>query len=286
VALERRGAGVYFYATRRVGGRVVKKYRGAGWVAEFAARLADIRRLETQLDLTDRRIRRDDLRDQNAALRAWFAAADRLVFAALESAGWHRARRQLRKRRGPTVGALLTVDELPWVSSDLAARAGAIDPDVTAKASKGDKAALRAVDEFLDNPAARALWGDTGRHVLAKWVEVYAGANVVQRRAVVRFASDLRARLAGPNPSALGTLIAERVVLGWLFVSWAEYQYAGHLAGLKDLKLSTFYLKRVEFAHRNLMSACRTLAKVRRAELPSVLALVNVTAPAAVDGTG
>ncbi|MBX9584582.1 MAG: hypothetical protein K2X87_30130 [Gemmataceae bacterium] len=42
--------------------------------------------------------------------------------------------------------------------------------------------------------------------------------------------------------------------------------------------------KRVDSAHRNLMAACRPLAKVRKSKLPDVLALVNVNPPAAAEG--
>ena len=31
------------------------------------------------------------------------------------------------------------------------------------------------VDAFLGNPAAVALWGDMGRRLLQRWIEIYAG---------------------------------------------------------------------------------------------------------------
>jgi hypothetical protein len=73
-------------------------------------------------------------------------------------------------------------------------------------------------------------------------------------------------------------LLAERVVLAWLFLSWCEDQYAAQLERL-SWQESECHTRRIEMAHRSLMSACRTLAKVRRAKLPDVLALVNVSPP-------
>lgn len=279
MALEQRGGGLYYYTSRRVGGRVVKRYVGRGQCAVLASRLDALDRDRREQAAFDRRADLNELREQNAALREWLAAVDGVVAAALGLAGWHRVRRQWRRRRGATVGTLARIEQLPWVSPELLARAGEIDPATVEKAGKGDKAALQAVDEYLDNPAAMAFWGDLGRHVLAKWVEQYAGKNVVMRRAMPRFASDMRARLAGPDPNPLNLLLAEQVVLAWLFASWSDYQYAGTVGELQP-KQGEFHLKRIALAHRNLMSACRTLAKVRRASLPDVLALVNVNPPA------
>jgi hypothetical protein len=100
----------------------------------------------------------------------------------------------------------------------------------------------------------------------------------VIRAGVIRFASDLRSQLAGPAPSALDLVVAERVVLGWVFLNWAEWQYAALASGL-NLRQSDFHLRRIDMAHRKLMTACRTLAKVKKAKLPDVLALVNVNPP-------
>ena len=98
------------------------------------------------------------------------------------------------------------------------------------------------------------------------------------RRAIWRFASDLRFGLAGPNPTSLDYLLAERVVIGWVFVHWFEAQFARQLTKL-TLKETEFHTKRIEMANRTLMSAARTLAKVKKSKLPDVLALVNVNPP-------
>lgn len=71
-------------------------------------------------------------------------------------------------------------------------------------------------------------------------------------------------------------LLAERVVIGWVFVNYCESAY---LNGLDKLTwdVSRCHTQRIELAHRTLMAACATLAKVRRAKLPDLLALVNVS---------
>jgi hypothetical protein len=136
VALERRGGGVYYYSSRRIGRRVVKRYVGSGVVAQAAAQLDLAQRELRRPDRASARFDLEDLRLQNAALREWLAAVDGVVAAALVLCGWHRPRRQWRKKRGTTVNALASVDQLSWVPSELAERAGALDPDTIEKAGK------------------------------------------------------------------------------------------------------------------------------------------------------
>jgi len=120
--------------------------------------------------------------------------------------------------------------------------------------------------------------------LLQRWIETYAGDCLTISRAIWQFASDLRSGLAGPNPTALDYLLAERVVIGWVFLHWCEAQYARQMAKL-SWKESEFHTKRIEMANRNLMTAARTLAKVKKSKLPDVLALVSVAPPAAGPAT-
>src|SRR5262249_1352382 len=83
----------------------------------------------------------------------------------------------------------------------------------TPRTSGAVKAAyVYAADQAL--PAAVALWGDIGRRLLQWWIKLFAGDCLRIQRAVWWFASDLRSRLAGPNPSALDLRLADRVVGG------------------------------------------------------------------------
>lgn len=75
---------------------------------------------------------------------------------------------------------------------------------------------------------------------------------------------------------AVDLLLVEKIVIAWLFSAWAEDQLARALTTKLAIKEHEVFVKRVELANRVLMSACRTLAKVRRSKLPDVLALVNV----------
>jgi hypothetical protein len=75
-------------------------------------------------------------------------------------------------------------------------------------------------------------------------------------------------------------LVAERVVVAWVALSYFERWYAGGCAGELSFKAHQHHQRTIDFANRQFLAAVRTLAKVRRAKLPDVLALVNVNPPA------
>lgn len=165
-----------------------------------------------------------------------------------------------------------------WVPSEISAAAGKLPGETARQANDGDRECIAAVDAFLSNPAATALWGDICRHALLKVVRIYAGKDLLLERAVLKFASELRTELAGPNPDALDLILAERVVIAWAFVTTAEMQYARRMQQEPPYRALEFDLKRIDLANRQLLAAARTLAKVRRVKLPDVMAVVTLTA--------
>jgi hypothetical protein len=278
VAIENRNGRTYAYTTQRIGTRVVRKYQGSGRLATLSEQLDKCKRHERQIERSQIQLQQHEWAEELRAQHEWLKAITAIVNEALTRSGWHQARRQWRKKRGTNMQALATVDGLPWVSSELTALAGNLDPETREKASKGDMTVLAKIDAYLENPAARALWGDMGRFLLTKWVIICAGTNELLKQGIVRFASDLRDKLAGPNPNALEQLLAERVVVSWLFVHVAEKQLGDYFEST-CMKRTSIHMRRVDLANRNFLSACRTLAKVRRVQLPNLMAIVNVNPP-------
>jgi hypothetical protein len=109
-------------------------------------------------------------------------------------------------------------------------------------------------------------------------MKLQTSEDLVSQQGMLRFASDLRTRLAGTNPSALDWLLAERVVLAWVFLNYCDLHYVTNIEKFSNAQ-NAFHCKRIEMANRNLMSACRTLAKVQKRHLPDVMAVVNVNVP-------
>jgi hypothetical protein len=122
--------------------------------------------------------------------------------------------------------------------------------------------------------------GDAGRELLAACVTRFAGADLLAKVVLFRFVSELRARLLNSDPDLLIQLFAERAVVAWVALSYFERWYAGAAAKDISFKQHEHHQRTIDFAHRQALAAVRTLAKVRWARLPDVLALANVNPPA------
>lgn len=96
---ETRGNNRYYYRRRKVGGRVVTEYIGAGDVAEALAGLDELDRQRRQLDAAEWQAFVEDERRTSAAL----AEVDELVRSAVAAVliinGYHTHRRQWRRQR-------------------------------------------------------------------------------------------------------------------------------------------------------------------------------------------
>jgi hypothetical protein len=98
--------GRYYTRSKKVGGRVMREYVGAGPLAELAAQLDELAREQRRLDALALRQEKDELAALDAELKAFCEAADELARAALLAAGFRRHNRgEWRKRRGKeTIG--------------------------------------------------------------------------------------------------------------------------------------------------------------------------------------
>ena len=90
MAWSQRGSRSYFYVTRRVNGRPVRRYVGAAAsaAATLAAADADLRRLEREAAARERQAERERLRGAEAPLLELCAVTDVLARAALVVAGY------------------------------------------------------------------------------------------------------------------------------------------------------------------------------------------------------
>jgi hypothetical protein len=79
---------------------------------------------------------------------------------------------------------------------------------------------------------------------------------------------DLQADLAGPNPTPIEKLLAERASICWLIVHRYEGAYArssGWSIDQVDLQQ-----RKIDKAHARFLSALRTLAQVRKLAVPTL----------------
>jgi hypothetical protein len=136
------------------------------------------------------------------------------------------------------------------------------------RAQKGDATALPDLRQWLQNPeVVDVLGGDLARQAEHSLLDRATGKDLSFREAVLRKLETMRAELAGPAPSPLERLLAERVVTCWLQVHDADIRLAQNETKL-SLAQAEYHQSRCDRAHRRYLSAIKTLATVRKLALP------------------
>jgi hypothetical protein len=93
----------YYYRVRKVSGRVVREYIGAGRVAELAAQVDALERDKRHLEAQELRQKKAELAALDDDMKALSQATDLVAQAALLAAGYHRHKRgEWRRRRDNT----------------------------------------------------------------------------------------------------------------------------------------------------------------------------------------
>jgi hypothetical protein len=143
------------------------------------------------------------------------------------------------------------------------------------RAAEGDESTLPVVRECLKRPGAQEAYGDMGRIAQQKLVKLFTGKHLVNREAMLARLEQLREELAGPDPTPLERLLAERIVACQLHLDYLELNYSLQVekGDVTDMKTYLLYEGCLNRAHHRTLAAIRTLALVRRLALP---VLVNL----------
>lgn len=126
---------------------------------------------------------------------------------------------------------------------------------------------LPALREVLRDADAVAIFGgNMAENLCNDLVRKAAGDNLAFREALFRKLELLRAELAGPTPSPVERLLAERVTTCWLWLHDLEIRFVQ----AKNLSISQaeYHQQAIDRAHRRYLVAIRTLALVRKLALP------------------
>jgi hypothetical protein len=119
--------------------------------------------------------------------------------------------------------------------------------------------------------------GDRGRSYLesfgssAEWlkrtiVRKAAGENVAVQEAIAGQIESVRSELAGPDPTPMERLLAERAALCWMLVNW--YENSVQDCDRMSIAQANHHQAKIGRAHSRFLSAVRTLAQVRKLALP------------------
>ena len=136
------------------------------------------------------------------------------------------------------------------------------------RAQAGDPATLPALRQLLQDPKVIDMCGgDLAAQAEGALIEKAAGKNLAFTEAIVRKLELLRAEVAGPDPTPVERLLAERVAAGWLQVHYYEALLTQKEPDL-SLAQGEYHHRRLDRAHRRYLASLRTLALVRKLAVP------------------
>jgi len=131
------------------------------------------------------------------------------------------------------------------------------------QARKGDENTLPQLRDLLDTrPEVWQHFGNLAGHAREAWLRVISANDLALRESTARKAEDLMRELAGPHPSPIERLLAERVILCWLQLHYADFLAAQ--AFTKSTKLTDIWSKRQASAHRRYLTSLGALVTLRR----------------------
>ncbi len=133
------------------------------------------------------------------------------------------------------------------------------------EAEKGDEKAVPAIRKILDETPDLA-WSSRNIGKMSERLlinEMTREEDLLAKEMIKHQLDSMRSEIVGEDPSALELLLAERIVATWLQVQLFESHYASGL-GKHTLAQGNYYQKRLDRAHRNHLSAIRTLAQIRK----------------------
>ena len=143
------------------------------------------------------------------------------------------------------------------------------------RAHDGDEEAIALMEKSLEQvPSIARKFGNLNLWVEQGFVERTTNGTPVEKKSVTLTLKQMREELAGPNPSPLEILGAERVASCWLQLHYGELLYNQELPKL-TLTQDDYYQRRLDRLHRRYLSAMRSLAQVRKLLKPKV-AQINI----------
>jgi hypothetical protein len=130
------------------------------------------------------------------------------------------------------------------------------------QANSGDQQALLQLRDILaDDRALASYFGDSTNYVETAWLSTMAADSPLAREAIKRRLADLKASLAGPQPSMIEQILADQVALNVMANSHAAYSEAS--ATSTSSQQASFFCKRAESTQRRLLTALKMLALLR-----------------------
>ena len=151
---------------------------------------------------------------------------------------------------------------------------------VLSRVQQGDNTALPALRALLQQqPDIAQVLGDMAANVQMVWIGQIVEGNQGMGLCIETTMQEHKKQLAGPQPSALETLLIERIMLDWLYLHMLElYDVLGQKTS-RTIPQAEYSQKRIDRAHRRYNRSLMALAQVRRLMTPMVLLQMGRPAP-------
>jgi hypothetical protein len=251
---QRRGSGAYYTRSRKVAGRVVREYVGTGPAAELAAAIDELARHERRSVARSWSTMRKLLALAFQKLVVYSQGVDRLATEALQAAGYY------RHDRGPW-----RIRRMPRTDQQLSPDSNEVFDGLVHRIMTGDsRVAPKLVAHAKADPDAWRQVGDLGRQAMEAVILLAVGTDTQLAESILKKAAEIESDAAGPNPTPLAALLAQRVAATWLSCHHADFMLLkARQAGVSDAKIA--YLQRSqERAQRLYLQAAKTAASVKK----------------------
>jgi hypothetical protein len=254
MALVHRGKHVYFYRSFREGNSVRREYLGRDEVATALAQIIELNRerLRDALEAAEERWRRELKRWEKfeGQILNYNRLVDSLVSWTLVKLGYYLHKRTWRPRR-----------MTPKQREEFIRQYN----DFWDRAAAGDPTTLDLLQRHFDLGPEHyiALFrGDLSARVVDAILDRVAGKDLRQREATRRKAEEHRKALAGPSPSAIETILAERCAMLHLAVHESDLFMYKNME-VMSAKQADFHDRRRDRANKRLLSGLKALALVK-----------------------
>jgi hypothetical protein len=254
MALVHRGKHVYFYRSFREGNSVRREYLGRDEVATALALIIELERDRRRdaHEASERRWRRELKRWESfeGQILKYNGLVDSLVSWSLVKLGYYLHKRSWRPRQ-------MTEKQRQEFIREYNA--------FWDRAAAGDPSTLDVLKRHFDMGPEHyiALFrGDLSARVVDAILDRVAGKDLRQREAIRRKAEQFRNELAGPSPSAIETILAERCAVLHLAVHESDLFMYKNMEVLSP-KRADFHERRRDRANKRLLSGLKALALVK-----------------------
>ena len=150
------------------------------------------------------------------------------------------------------------------------------------KAQAGDKEARKELRQLVRASSPEVIAEASGIASRAEWmlVKTISAGKPLMEEALQERMDQMRAEIAGENPTPLEVLLTERVVAGWLLVEVLEGLIAAqYQRDVKAHRVAPTYViqqsRIVESATRRYLASIRELARVRKLQAGTPPVQVN-----------